>query len=42
LPLVVMSGRRAGSLMGREPTSREFAVRRIYIWRIAGDQIVAH
>jgi predicted ester cyclase len=40
--LVIMSGRHTGSLMGREPTGREFAVRHIYIWRIAEDKIVDH
>ena len=40
--LVVMSGRHSGPLMGREPTGREFAVRHIYIWRIADDKIVDH
>jgi predicted ester cyclase len=40
--LVVMSGRHTGSLMRREPTGREFAVRHIYIWRIARGQIVEH
>ena len=40
--LVIMSGRHSGSLMGREPTGRQFAVRHIYIWRIAGDRIVEH
>jgi predicted ester cyclase len=40
--LVVMSGRHTGPLMGREPTGKEFAVRHIYIWRIAGDRIVDH
>jgi predicted ester cyclase len=40
--LVVMSGRHAGPLMGREPTGRKFAVRHIYIWRIADGRIVDH
>jgi predicted ester cyclase len=40
--LVTMSGRQTGSLMGREPTDKEFAVRHIYIWRLAGDKIVEH
>ena len=40
--LVIMSGRNTGSLMGREPTDKEFAVRHTYIWRIAGDKIVEH
>jgi predicted ester cyclase len=40
--LVVMSGRHAGPLMGREPTGKKFAVRHIYIWRIADDKIVDH
>jgi len=40
--LVVMSGRHTGPLAGREPTGRQFAVRHIYIWRIADDKIVEH
>ena len=40
--LVTMSGRHTGPLMGREPTGREFAVRHIYIWRIADGQIAEH
>jgi predicted ester cyclase len=40
--LVTMSGRHAGPLIGREPTGKEFAVRHIYIWRIADDKIVEH
>jgi predicted ester cyclase len=40
--LVVMKGRHTGPLMGREPTRKEFAVRHIYIWRIADDMIVEH
>jgi predicted ester cyclase len=40
--LVIMGGRHTGSLMGREPTGKEFAVRHTYIWRIAGDRIVEH
>jgi hypothetical protein len=28
--------------MGREPTGKEFAVRHVYIWQIAGDKIVEH
>ena len=40
--LVTMSGRHAGSLMGREPTGRGFSVRHVYIWRIAGDKVVEH
>ena len=39
---VIMSGRHTGSLMGREPTDKEFAVRHTYIWRIAEDKIVEH
>jgi predicted ester cyclase len=39
---VVMSGRHAGPLMGREPTGKKFAVRHIYIWRIADGRIVDH
>ena len=40
--LVTMSGRHTGPIMGREPTGREFAVRHIYIWRIADGQIAEH
>jgi predicted ester cyclase len=40
--LVTMSGRHTGSLMGREPTGREFAVRHVYIWRIEGGRIAEH
>jgi predicted ester cyclase len=37
-----MSGRHTGPLMGREPTGREFAVRHVYIWRIADGKIAEH
>ena len=40
--LATMSGRHTGPLIGREPTGKEFAVRHIYIWRIADDKIVEH
>jgi predicted ester cyclase len=40
--LVTMSGRHAGPLMGREPTGRRFAVRHVYIWRIADGRIAEH
>ena len=40
--LATMSGRHTGQLIGREPTGREFAVRHIYIWRIADDKVVEH
>jgi predicted ester cyclase len=40
--LATMSGRHTGPLIGREPTGREFAVRHIYIWRIADDKIAEH
>jgi predicted ester cyclase len=40
--LVTMSGRHTGPLMGREPTDRAFAVRHIYIWRIADGKIAEH
>jgi predicted ester cyclase len=40
--LVTMSGRQTGPLMGREPTGREFAVRHVYIWRLADRKIVDH
>jgi predicted ester cyclase len=39
---VTMSGRHAGPLLGREPTGREFAVRHVYIWRIADGKIAEH
>ena len=37
-----MSGRHTGPLMGREGTGGEFAVRHVYIWRIADGQIAEH
>ncbi|HSK15612.1 MAG TPA: ester cyclase [Gaiellaceae bacterium] len=40
--LVVVSGRHVGPLMGRAPTGREFAVRHVYVWRIAGGRIAEH
>jgi predicted ester cyclase len=40
--LVTMSGRHTGTLMGREPTGTAFAVRHIYIWRIAEGKIAEH
>jgi predicted ester cyclase len=40
--LVTMRGSHTGPLMGREPTGKEFAVRHVYIWRIADDRIVEH
>jgi predicted ester cyclase len=40
--LVTMSGRHTGPLIGREPTGREFAVRHMYIWRIADDKLAEH
>ena len=39
---VTMSGRHTGPLMGREPTGRPFAVRHVYIWRIADGKIAEH
>lgn len=40
---VVMRGRHTGPLAGGNPTGRSFAVRHIYIWRIAGDgRIIEH
>jgi predicted ester cyclase len=39
---VTMSGRHTGPLMGREPSGRPFAVRHVYIWRIADGKIVEH
>jgi predicted ester cyclase len=40
--LATMSGRHTGPLMGREPTGRAFAVRHVYIWRIADGLIAEH
>jgi predicted ester cyclase len=40
--LVTMSGRQTGPLMGREPTGKPFAVRHVYIWRIADGKIAGH
>ena len=37
-----MSGRHAGPLMGHEPTGEPFAVRHIYIWRVADGRIAEH
>ena len=40
---VVMRGRNTGPLAGGDPTGRSFAVRHVYIWRIAGDgRIIEH
>jgi predicted ester cyclase len=39
---VTMSGRHAGPLMGHEPSGRAFAVRHMYIWRIADGKIAEH
>ena len=39
---VIMRGRHAGPLMGREPTGKEFAVRHTYIWRIADGKLAEH
>jgi predicted ester cyclase len=40
--LATMSGRHTGPLMGQEATGREFAVRHVYIWRIADGRIAEH
>lgn len=40
--LVTMSGRQTGPLMDSEPTGKAFAVRHIYIWRIADEKIIEH
>jgi predicted ester cyclase len=37
-----MSGRHVGELAGHEATGKEFAVRHVYIWRIAEGRIVEH
>jgi predicted ester cyclase len=39
---VTMSGRHTGPLVGREPTGRRFAVRHVYIWRIADGKLIEH
>jgi predicted ester cyclase len=39
---VTMSGRHTGALMGRGPNGGQFAVRHIYIWRIADGKLVEH
>jgi predicted ester cyclase len=39
---VTMSGRHTGPLKGRAPTNRTFAVRHMYIWRIADGRIAEH
>jgi predicted ester cyclase len=39
---VTLRGRHTGPLMGRPPTDRTFAVRHVYIWRIAGGRIAEH
>lgn len=40
--LVTMSRRQTGPLMDSEPTGKAFAVRHIYIWRIADEKIIEH
>ena len=40
--LVTMRGRQTGPLMGRAATDKAFAVRHIYIWRIADGKIADH
>ena len=40
--LATMSGRHTGPLMGHEATGRAFAVRHVYIWRIADGRIIEH
>ena len=40
--VATMSGRHTGPLAGREPTGKKFAVRHVYIWRIADGKIVEH
>ena len=40
--LVTMSGTHTGPLLGRAPSGRAFAVRHIYVWRIADGKIVEH
>jgi predicted ester cyclase len=39
---VTMSGRHTGPLMGREPSGRQFAVRHIYVWRVADGKLIEH
>jgi predicted ester cyclase len=40
--LATMSGRHTGPLMGHEPTGKAFAVRHMYLWRIADGKIAEH
>jgi predicted ester cyclase len=40
--VATMSGRHIGPLAGLEPTGKQFAVRHVYIWRIADNKIVEH
>jgi predicted ester cyclase len=40
--LATMSGRHTGPLMGHEPTGKAFAVRHMYLWRIADGRIAEH
>ena len=39
---VTMSGRQTGPMMGRPPTGAEFAVRHVYIWRVADGRLAEH
>jgi predicted ester cyclase len=39
---VTMSGRHSGPMMGRPPTGAEFAVRHVYIWRVADGRLAEH
>lgn len=39
---VAFSGRHTGPLAGADPTGRPFAVRHIYVWRVADGQLVEH
>ncbi len=40
--VVTMSGRQIGPMAGHDPTGRAFAVRHVYIWRIADGKIIEH
>ena len=40
--VVTMSGRHTGAFAGHGPTGRRFAVRHVYIWRVAEGTVVEH
>jgi predicted ester cyclase len=39
---VTMRGRHTGPLLGRAPTGKAFAVRHVYIWRVADGKLADH